>query len=202
MDKNKEKIPNSDLFWEIKNDILIISGIGEIPDYVSGMDYTKGHPPSPVTPWYSYREYNTVVVKEGITSIGEYAFHNSGLSSIIIPISVIAIKGNAFRYCKNLKSITINKTIKNIGYLTFTGCDNLNEIINYAITPQKISDRVFEGMDKTKCILKVPYKSIEKYKNTEGWKEFKNIKSTKFNWIQRLFLWIKKVIKLNQSLWK
>lgn len=35
--------------------------------------------------------------------------------------------------------------------------------------------KCFEGVDKKKCIVRVPQGSVELYKNNQEWKEFENI---------------------------
>ena len=67
-------------------------------------------------PWYSYRgDIQTVVIKDGVTSIGVYAFDGcSGLTSVIIPNSVTSIGGNAFNNCSGLTKVIVpNFDIKN-----------------------------------------------------------------------------------------
>jgi hypothetical protein len=61
------------------------------------------------TPWDLYKgEIATVVIGNGVMSIGMYAFNNStGLTSIEIPASVTVIGNNAFQYCTSLASVTI-----------------------------------------------------------------------------------------------
>ena len=52
-----------------------------------------------------------LVIPEGVTSIGNYAFYNcSGLTSITIPNSVTSIGNSAFNYCSGLTSINYNGT--------------------------------------------------------------------------------------------
>jgi len=49
-----------------------------------------------------------LVIPEGVTSIGNYAFYNcGGLTSVTIPDSVTRIGSYAFRYCSGLTSITV-----------------------------------------------------------------------------------------------
>ena len=50
-----------------------------------------------------------------VTSIGRWAFHNcSGLTSVILPNSIVNIGGGAFSGCSNLESVTIPNSIINI----------------------------------------------------------------------------------------
>ena len=58
-------------------------------------------------PWYGYNDYIVrAVIKNGITSIGDWAFENcSGLTSIEIPNSVTSIGDVAFYNCSSLKDV-------------------------------------------------------------------------------------------------
>ena len=48
-----------------------------------------------------------------------------GLTSILIPESVIFIRSEAFKNCTSLKSISILSSVQEISYDAFEGCDNL-----------------------------------------------------------------------------
>lgn len=55
-----------------------------------------------------------IIIQNGITTIGEYAFNNcDGLEYIVIPDSVTSIGKGAFKYLNNLKGITLPKNITN-----------------------------------------------------------------------------------------
>ncbi len=58
-------------------------------------------------------------------SIPEKAFSDSGIESITIPNSVIAIGDYAFYRCSELTNITIPGNVTSIGSHTFSGCSNL-----------------------------------------------------------------------------
>ncbi|MCD8056221.1 MAG: leucine-rich repeat domain-containing protein [Clostridiales bacterium] len=78
-----------DLTWVLTSDgTLTISGEGEMRDY-SGTN---------TSPWYSYCDSITsVVIDDGATSIGDYAFYGcNSLMSITIPDSVMTIGYGAF----------------------------------------------------------------------------------------------------------
>ena len=81
-------------------------------------------------PWDSQRDkIKTVVIKDGVTSIGKYAFFwCSGLTSITIPNSVTSIGEHAFANCSSLTSITIPNSVTSIGNGAFSGCSGLTSI--------------------------------------------------------------------------
>ena len=63
-----------------------------------------------------------------VTSIGNYAFYNSGLTSITIPSSVTSIGNIAFGSNSNLTSITIPSSVTSIGNYAFSDCTKLTSI--------------------------------------------------------------------------
>lgn len=72
-----------------------------------------------------------VVISEGVTSIGSYAFANCPqLSEIVISDSVTNIGYRAFINCTGLKEIEITKNIRTIGAYAFQGC-SLLETLNF-----------------------------------------------------------------------
>ena len=78
---------------------LTVSGTGAMEDYHIYNDM----------PWYQSRDsIKAVVVENGVTTIGEYAFYGcSSLISITIPEGVTAIGYRAFSGCSSLKDVSI-----------------------------------------------------------------------------------------------
>ena len=72
---------------------------------------------------------STVILQDGLTSIGSYAFYGcSGLTSIEIPSSVTSIGSYAFYGCSGLTSIEIPSGVTSIDDCVFRGCSSLTSI--------------------------------------------------------------------------
>ena len=92
---------------------LKISGTGAIDGYV----------------FESNTDIVTVVIGDGITSIGEWAFSDcTNLKGVTIPTSVTNIDGSAFYNCSGLTSITIPNSVTSIGINAFTDCSSLTSV--------------------------------------------------------------------------
>ena len=87
---------------------LTISGTGAMKDYNNTS-----------APWY-YLSIEKVVINNGVTSIGEYAFEGcTGLTSVTIPNSVTSIGDLAFYECTGLTSIYVAED--NLNYASIDG---------------------------------------------------------------------------------
>ena len=111
------------LTWTLDSDgVLTISGTGDMAYYSASNE----------APWAEHRETITeIVLPEGMTSIGDYAFADcSKVKEVIIPDSVISIYGGAFANCTELACLRIPKSVK---YITNTRVDgtNWNILDNY-----------------------------------------------------------------------
>ena len=71
----------------------------------------------------------SVIIPEGVTSIGDYAFYwCTSLTSITIPNSVTSIGDDAFRGCSSLTSVTIGNSVTSIGSWAFEYCSSLTSV--------------------------------------------------------------------------
>ena len=87
------------LTWSLKNGLLTISGSGNMYDYTHASQ----------TPWYTMRkQIQSVVIGNGVTGIGSYAFGDcENLESIIIPAGVNSIGAYAFHDCEDCQNSAI-----------------------------------------------------------------------------------------------
>ena len=110
------------LTWTLDADgKLTISGTGAMKDYSS----SEGNQ-SPVRKNSNVKK---VVIEDGVTSIGSYAFAScNNLISITISDSVTSIGNRAFVSCTSLTSITIPDSVTSIGNFAFSSCWKLTSI--------------------------------------------------------------------------
>jgi len=144
-------------FWKLDKDYtLTISGTGAMWDYPTSEDDSWWM--DWALPWKSYEAISRIVVAEGITHIGAYAFYctdnatalslpdsltsigqdafcSFGGTEIIVPDKVTSIGDFAFNGCENLQTITLPAGLQSIGFC-FIECDTL-ETINFKGTMEQ-----------------------------------------------------------------
>jgi hypothetical protein len=119
-----EKIGESETSWELTgsgtNRTLTISGTGDMPNLTISTQ-----------PWYSMRaNITTVVIEDGVTSIGNQAFYGCDrlTGTLTIPNSVTSIGVAAFSNCARLTAITIPNSVTSIGNSAFYNCTGLTTV--------------------------------------------------------------------------
>ena len=116
-----------------------------------------------------------------MTSIENYAFRGcTSLTAITIPNSVTSIGIEAFYGCSSLTSFTIPNSVTSIGIGAFDGVD-IPFVISLIENPFNISTNTFSEITLFNATLYVPVGTIDKYKATEGWKEFLHIEEAELS---------------------
>ncbi len=108
------------LTWELTAGILTIKGTGDMYDYSS----------ADPAPWSAKNnDISEITVCDGVTSIGNNAFHSCNAESINLQItSLISIGQNAFSRCTMLTSIFIPESVQSIGSEAFSLCEGLSMV--------------------------------------------------------------------------
>ncbi|MBR1426663.1 MAG: leucine-rich repeat domain-containing protein [Paludibacteraceae bacterium] len=130
---------SDDLRWTLDTESgeITFSGFGSIPDY----DLKQTRPE-----WYLQRgEIKTVIIEEGIISIGANSFARcASLSELQLPSTLSCIGEGAFRECTELEEVNFPDFLKVIQNEAFNGCTLLDNIV-LPIELTELGERVFHN---------------------------------------------------------
>lgn len=144
-DQSKTGSCGENLTWTLRDGVLTISGTGPMDDYFFAGDSTP--------PWNIYANRITgIVIEEGVTSVGEYAFRDlrsvqsvqiaesvetlgrccfencSALTEVEIPAGVSMVGSDAFRHCFGLETVHMRGEHTKIGSSAFSDCNSLTDV--------------------------------------------------------------------------
>ena len=96
---------------------------------------------------YGKTNCTEIVIPEGVTEIGNYAFSGcSGLTSITIPASVTHIGEDAFENCTNLTAVTYTGAVEQWYELGYTFSSNPDVTCRNGMAELKIKNTVVNGL--------------------------------------------------------
>jgi len=189
------------LTWELNGGVLTISydgvGTGEMTDF----DY-ENESPVIVAPWKENKSaITTVIVGDGVKSIGNYAFNDLSenftavtiansverigvfaftnseeITEITLPSSLKTIDERGFANC-GFTSITIPSGVTSIGYQAFSYCRALTSLTCEATTPPTLGSGVFSKIRPNAASISsiplyVPSGSVDAYEAAAQWNAF------------------------------
>ena len=116
---------NEDIKWTLEDSgVLVIDGTGDMPNYADGIGVND----QDIAEWVR-EDYHTVIISDGITSIGDYAFlWAENLTTVVMTNGVYNISWNAFDGCYSPITIYV------IGYE-----DEFEPIVNGASYPNNVT---------------------------------------------------------------
>lgn len=115
-----------------------------------------------------------LIIPENCLDIASAAFTRNDITKLQLPSRLEIINSESFGELGMLTSLTIPKYVNYIGDRAFYGDGALQTIICLNPEPPTLGNDVF-GVYFDKVILEVPEQSVELYRHTDGWKDFKNI---------------------------
>jgi len=111
----------------------------------------------------------SVEIPDSVTNIGHFAFINNSLTSVEIPASVTSIGSGAFG-TNSLTSIIIGSSVSTIGDSAFEQNENLASVTSNAPTAPTLGDDVFLDISND-AILYVPIGATQSYRDA-GWEVY------------------------------
>ncbi|MFD0861576.1 leucine-rich repeat protein [Sungkyunkwania multivorans] len=106
-----------------------------------------------------------------ITVIGNSAFRNRSVRTVILPSTLQILEFRAFRDNGNLQSVTLPASVTSVGVEAFFDC-GLTEVISEIVAPPNISSGSFG--DRSVIDLTIPAETLQAYLDA-GWTGFKTI---------------------------
>ena len=125
--------------YSISDDgVLTISGTGAMNNFTYKSDISD-------CPWHGVRyALKKIVVEDGVTSIGSYAFSfDLSVTDVTLPSSLKTIGRNAFWGCYGLTSVVIPEGVTTIGAYAFWRCTSLQTVTVPASTTE-LGNRAFD----------------------------------------------------------
>ena len=134
--------------------------------------------------YFSGCGFAEVVLGDGVTSIGAYAFSDcEKMSQLTLSESVATIENSAFDGCRSLTSVTIPSNVTYIGDKVFMDCNALKTAYINPTIPPYMGERVFSWFSggstyydiKTKIYVPASDDDsiIDAYKAATGWRSYK-----------------------------
>lgn len=116
-----------------------------------------------------------IEIPEKVSAVRTSSFATTEIESLSASDNLVQIGNKAFDWCQNLTKVELGKNVDFIGDDAFSHCYALKTFVCLAPTPPTLGDDVFFRVPMDIAILEVPENSVGLYRNTEGWKSFKNI---------------------------
>lgn len=150
---------STNLQWnfDAADSLLTITGTGRMYDYT--MD-TKA-------PWYVWREgIKRVVIGDGVTVIGTYAFYNIPMNSVTFGNTLETIREYGFWQCYSLQRLDFPASLQYIEREAFSSNSAL-KVIDFGASEAIVGSYAFGGLPSLQTILFSKVKEIQ-------WRAFEN----------------------------
>ncbi len=129
----KMNISSHNLFYEVKNGSLYYKLSNELIAYLWGKNddtykVSSGTYSIAQEAFYKHKELNQIELPKSIVKIGQAAFAESGLISIKLPDAIQTLEDSTFSGCENLTEVLLPSKLTAIGNQVFYRCSRLRHI--------------------------------------------------------------------------
>lgn len=122
--------------------------------------------------FYRDAHLKQVAVPASVKRVGAGAFGFCyDLEQASLDGGVRSIASNAFYHCSSLTQIELPTSVNQLGQYAFAYCTALQRIVVHG-SPLAITEDVFEGLDRSQCVLAVPGNLIDAYASAPVWQDF------------------------------
>lgn len=115
---------------------------------------------------------NKLALMHGVGTF-KNCFYLSG--TLELPKNVARIPQECFRDCYGITGLVIPEGVDLIAEMAFWGCSSINSIVCEDEEPPLVLENAFFGVNKNNFTVEVPKGCVEKYRQAQGWSEFKRI---------------------------
>ncbi len=128
--------------WEIKNDVLTVQGLGEMPAMEE-----EG------SPWISYsNQINAIVIGEGVKTISAKSFMGLDHATQLTVLGDVTKVGDfAFCQCRKLEKAEFTSALKEVGYAAFAECEALVDFSADSLL--KVGEFAFQQVALTEFVI-------------------------------------------------
>lgn len=166
--------------------LVLPEGLREIPDQAFRGCQLRGELKLPSTlkrignNSFEDNKFSNIVFPKGLSIMGKGCFAGNGRLSgtLTIPEKLTAINENAFADCTLLDEVIVGEEVSKIEGGAFRNCYNLSSVVVNNHEPPLLTfqpQSPFAGVPMDNFTLQVPAESVETYRSSHGWKEFKRI---------------------------
>ena len=126
---------------------------------------------------FAKTKISKIIFNDELQLMGGSAFEGNPYltGTLTLPKNVARIPGSCFRDCYGITGLVIPEGVDMIDENAFWGCNSINSIVCYATEPPILGYNAFNGVNKDNFTVEVPKGCVDKYKEADGWKEFKRI---------------------------
>jgi hypothetical protein len=134
------------------NGTLVISGTGAMDDYSADENGVS------TAPWAAYKDdIKALIIEDGVTSIGEYAFANVYTNESLMMFNFARTFNGAAATAEGVEGeLAIPASVKSIGKCAFAGCDKFEGELQLPANLETIGDDAFNGCAGLEGEVKVP----------------------------------------------